>query len=128
MATRKYTDLDLAFLANPVTGDVSKNVGDRAVTRSILNLIQTNHYERKFHPGIGSNMIKLLFEQPTALTANALQNEITNVITNYEPRATIRYLSVTATPDLDGYYVRLDVFIDNQVDPVTITTFLERIT
>lgn len=127
MQNRIYTDLDLNFVANPITGDVSKNVGTQAIIGSVRNLLLTNHYERPFHPDIGANITKLLFENITSLTANALQREITNTIGNYEPRVTITSLTVTTNPDQNGYDVEMDFYINNSASPVSIALFLERI-
>ena len=61
-ANRIYKDLDLDFGRNPVTNDVNKLTDVEAVKRSVRNLINTNHYERPFHPEIGSGIRGLLFE------------------------------------------------------------------
>lgn len=127
MQNRKYIDLDLNFVANPITGDISKNIETQAVIGSVRNLLLTNHYERPFHPDIGANITKLLFENATSLTANALQKEIKNVITNYEPRVTITNLIVTMSLDQNGFDVEMDFFINNNSSPVSIALFLERI-
>ncbi len=127
MANRQYTDLDINMVANPITGDISKNVGTQAVIGSIRNLLLTNHYERPFHPDIGANITKLLFQNLTSLTANALQKEIRNTIQNYEPRVTISALTVTANPDSNGFDVEMDFFINNNASPISIALFLERI-
>lgn len=55
-STRQYSDFDIAFKAHPVTGDLCRKVGVNSVVQSIINLIQTNHYERPFHPEIGGNV------------------------------------------------------------------------
>ena len=56
-----YKDLDLDFTRNVVTNDVVKIEDVNAVKRSVKNLIQTNHYERPFHPEIGCGIRELLF-------------------------------------------------------------------
>ena len=73
---RIYKDLNLDFLRNPTTSDITKleDVED-AVKRSVKNLIQTNHYERPFHPEIGSDVRALLFENMTPLTALNLKEK-----------------------------------------------------
>ena len=48
-----YSDLDLDFMINPVTGDINKKKGTDAIKRSIRNLIFTNYYERPFKSKIG---------------------------------------------------------------------------
>lgn len=124
---RTYIDLDLNFIPNPITGDISKNVGDKAVIGSVTNILQTNHYERPFHPEKGANITKLLFEPLGALSANALKKEIENTIKNEETRVTIYYISVTVNTEENGYNIVLEFFIDNNPAPVAITTFLEKL-
>ena len=55
-ANRIYKDLDLNFGRNVVTGDVNKLTDVEAVKRSVRNLINTSHFERPFHPEIGSDV------------------------------------------------------------------------
>ena len=44
---RIYSDLDLDFMRNHTTSDLTK-LEDVECKRSVKNLIQTNHYERLF--------------------------------------------------------------------------------
>lgn len=125
--TRTFVDLDLNFQANPITGDVSKNVGNLAVINALRYLLQTNHYETPFMPSVGANITKLLFENADELTAQALQKEITNTITNYEKRVSISSISVIADYALNGFQVELTIFILNSLNPVTVNLFLKRI-
>ena len=75
-ANRIYKDLDLNFGRNPITNDVNKLTDVEAVKRSVRNLINTNHYERPFHPEIGSGLRGMLFEPMSPLTANGLQRKV----------------------------------------------------
>jgi phage baseplate assembly protein W len=125
--TPDYSDLDLDFIAHPMTKDVVVKTGADAIKRSVRNLVLTNFYEKPFRPGIGSNAVKLLFDNITPLVANFLENAITEVIKNYEPR--VEVLRVTVVPDYDnnGYTARLDFVILNRNEPLTTTIFLERV-
>lgn len=124
---RIYVDLDLNFIANPITGDISKNVGNQAVIGAVQNLLLTNHHERPFNPDIGANITKLLFENLTTLTSAALTKEITNTIQNFEPRVTLTSVTVTANYDQNGFDVLLTFFINNNSNPISVSMFLERI-
>jgi phage baseplate assembly protein W len=90
-------------------------------------LILTNHYERPFNPNIGSNVRKLLFENVDIITATALEREISQTIENYEPRVRLSKVYVNADFDNNGFKVRMDFFVVNKTDPITINFFLERI-
>ncbi len=128
MATRNhiYSDLDLTFLRQPGTGDVSMKYDEQAVIRSVRNLISTNRYERLFQPEIGSTLNQLLFEPVSPLTANLIEDEIVRMIKNYEPRATISQVIVSAKPDDNAFNVSLYVLIGNQTTPTAINLILTR--
>ena len=121
-----YSDLDLRFLAQPSTGDVSMRYDEQAVIRSIRNLLSTNLYERLFQPTLGSTIGQLLFEPVSPLTASQIEDEVARMITNYEPRATIDQILVSARPDSNAFNVYLSVYIGNQTQPTAINIILTR--
>ena len=125
--SRTFRDIDLDFNRNTVTNDVNKLSNEEAIKRSVRNLIQTNHFERPFHPEIGSNVRALLFEPVTPLTALNLQRKIEEVIINFEPR--VRLAQIVARPDIDNnrYAVSISFYIIGSPLPVTVETFLERL-
>ncbi len=126
-STRIYKDLDLDFGRNTVTNDVNKLTDVEAVKRSVRNLINTNHFERPFHPEIGGNVRALLFENMTPLTALNLQRKIEEVLNNFEPRAKIT--QILADPDIDrnGYRLEIRFYVIGIQNPITVETFLERL-
>jgi phage baseplate assembly protein W len=123
----RYTDLDLTFTKHPVSKDIVLSVDDKAVIRSVRNLILTNHYERPFHPEIGSNVRKMLFEPISPLTANYLQREIEDTIKNFEPRVRIQQVVVQTAPDSNAYSAIISFFINNNTAPTTINFVLQRL-
>ena len=125
---RQYTDLDLFFGKKTTSKDISKVTDIQAVKRSIRNLVLTNHYEKPFHPEIGSGVRGILFEPMTPLTAHILTRKIEDVITNFEPRA--RLISVKAIPNLDRneYECTVQFYVVNApTELVDLTVFLERL-
>ena len=125
---RQYTDLDLFFGRKSVSKDINKVTDVQAVKRSIRNLVLTNHYEKPFHPEIGSGVRGILFEPMTPLTAHILTRKIEDVIVNFEPRA--RLISVRALPNLDRneYECTIEFFVVNApTELVDLTVFLERL-
>jgi phage baseplate assembly protein W len=124
---RDFKDLDLNFNIHPVRKDISKSIGPMAVVNSIKNLILTNYYERPFQPDIGSNVRRLLFENLDNITASTIKDEIERTIVNYEPRATVKTINVTADYDNNGFKVYMEFFIVNQTAPIIINFLLERI-
>ncbi len=126
-ATRIYKDLDLDFGRNVVTNDINKLTDVEAVKRSVRNLINTNHFERPFHPELGGNVRAMLFEPMTPLTALNLQRKIEEVLTNFEPRAKIT--QIIADPDIDrnAYKLTIKFYVIGITNPITVETFLERL-
>jgi phage baseplate assembly protein W len=125
--TRQYRDLDLNFTIHPLRKDVNKNLDEVAIVNSIKNIVSTNHYEKPFQPDFGSNVRRMLFESLDNITASALEREIQQSITNYEPR--VKLLSVKVIPDFEnnGFNVEMQFYILNKSEPVTITFLLERL-
>lgn len=125
-----YKDLDLDFLNKNMDGEYFVNItksGEDAIKRSVRNLIFTNYYERPFRSYLGSGVRQMLFENTTPLTANLLETAIRDVINNFEKR--VRLLAVTVSADLDrnGFNVQLQYVINNNLQPVVTSIFLERI-
>jgi len=125
---RQYSDLDLFFSAKSVSKDISKVTDIQAVKRSIRNLVLTNHYEKPFHPEIGSGVRDILFEPMTPITANILARKIQDVVENFEPRA--KLIGVRAQPNLDRneYEVTIEFYVVNTpTELVDLTVMLERL-
>lgn len=123
---RVFSDLDLNFIANPATGDVSKKYDESAIKQSIKNLIMTNHYEKPFHPEIGSQVLSLLFEPFSPLLQAMLEQAITNTINNFEPRVRLQQVNVFLNPDNVSVYVTIEYKIVNTEKPITVDFTLQR--
>lgn len=125
--TRDYSDLDLNFIAHPVRKDINKNNGASAVIGSVKNLLLTGHYEKPFHPEIGSNIRKMLFEPMDAIVATNLETEIIQTLANFEPRVRVSNIVVKPDYDKNGFLVDLQFFILNRTEPLTLKFFLSRV-
>ena len=124
---RIFRDLDLNFTIHPVKLDVNTYKDEFAIINSVKNLILTNYYERLFQPEIGSGLRGLLFEPIDSLVAASIEREIVEAINNFEPRARVSSVAAVPSPDENRYNVRLEFFIINDPNPITINFFLERI-
>jgi phage baseplate assembly protein W len=122
-----YSDLDLDFQINPITGDINKKKGNDAVKRSLRNLIFTNYYERPFKSSIGSKVPRLLFDNVDMMTATYIEDAIIELINNFEPRVTLRDVKVFADIDNHGFNIEIQYVILNTETPATFNLFLERI-
>ena len=123
---RQFKDLDLNFAIHPLKKDVNKHLDQMAVINAVKNLVLTSHYEKPFNPDYGSNVRKLLFETLDIITASAIEREIQQTIESFEPR--VRVISLAVIPDTEnnGFTVRMQFYIVNQTNPVSISFLLER--
>jgi len=126
-SSKIYKDLNLAFEQNTATKDIQKIKDVEAVKRSVRNLINTNHYEKPFHPEIGSNLRAMLFELMSPQMNHLISKQIENLINNYEPRCNL--VQVFAQPRLErnGYSVQISFRVQNHPDEVIVESFLERL-
>ena len=126
-SVRTYVDLDLDFTRHPVTNDVVKIEDVEAVKRSVRNLINTNFYERPFHPELGCGVRDLLFENYTPLTGIFIKRKIQEVLINFEPRARLSSINVNEQMDRNAIDVTVNFYVLNLPNTVSVTTTLQRI-
>lgn len=124
--TRTFSDLDLNFIANPATGDITSKNDANAIKQSIKNLVLTRNFERPFHPEIGSQVYNLLFDQFSPMTQSMMEQAIRNTITNFEPRVNLRKVSVALNNDNQTAYVTVMFTILNTAQPITVDLTLKR--
>ena len=126
-SSRKFRDFDLDFERNIVTNDVKVVEDVVAIKRSVRNLVQTNFYERPFHPELGCGVRELLFENFTPLTAVFIKRKIEEVLINYEPRINLTNVAVDDDQDRNRLVVDIYFRIIGIEGPQVVSTFLQRI-
>ena len=126
-SSKIFKDLNLDFQQNSATKDIQKITDAESVKRSVRNLINTNHYEKPFHPEIGSNLRGMLFELMSPQMNHLITKQIENLINNYEPRC--RLVQVHTQPEFErnGYNVQISFYVQNYPNPVVVESFLERL-
>ena len=82
----EYTDLDILFSANPISGDITTKKDSDAVKRSVKNILLTNHYERPFKPSFGANLRAQLFELDGIGARKRIIKDIIETLSVLEPR------------------------------------------
>ena len=125
-SVRRYADLDLFFGLNNKNKDINILSDVQAVKRSVRNLLLTNHYDRPFHPEIGSNIQALLFENFGPITGNQLSRQIEEMIANFEPRARVESVECFPLPDTNTYDIRIYFYVENMpAELIEFQTLLE---
>jgi phage baseplate assembly protein W len=125
--TRTFSDLNLLFSINPATRDVTRRVNEEAIKASVRNLIQTNNFERPFHPEIGCQLFSLLFENITPVTYQVIKKTVFDVIEKFEPRVTVIDVKIQETPDNNAIELDLIFKINNSERPITLKTLIKRV-
>ena len=126
-SSRIYKDLNLGFQKNTATKDIQKLTDVEAVKRSVRNLINTNHYEKPFHPEIGSNLRAMLFENITPQITHVISKQIDLLIRNYEPRCRLVQVNTQSMFERNGYACQISFYVVNYPEPVEVESFLERL-
>ena len=126
-SSRVFKDLNLDFQQNTATKDIQKITDVEAVKRSVKNLLNTNHYEKPFHPEIGSNLRAMLFELMTPQMNHLITKQIENLINDYEPRCNLVEVFTQPRFDRNGYSVEISFMVNNHQEPIIVESFLERL-
>ena len=97
--SRAFKDISLSFSPHPVTRDLPVLTNERAIIRSVRNLVETIPSERFFNSLIGTSIRDSLFENFDRSTVMIIEDEVRQVVANYEPRVTNVGVKVSANPD-----------------------------
>ena len=108
--SRAFKDISFAFDPHPVTKDLPVLTNERAIIRSVRNLVETIPTERFFQPLLGTDVRDSLFEFVDFGTARVIEDQIKNTIRFYEDRVENLKVQVEPRPDNNSYNV--NVFFD----------------
>lgn len=122
--SRAFKDISLSFDPHPVTKDLPILKNERAIIRSIRNLVETIPSERFFNPNLGSNVRSSLFDFVDFATASTIEDQIKITIKNYEPRVTNLRVDVNPSPDTNEFEVTVSFEIIGQDFPPQQFTFI----
>ena len=122
--SRAFKDISLSFEPHPVTKDLPVLVNERAIARSVRNLVETIPTERFFNSLLGSDVRRSLFEFVDYGTASVIEDQIQTTIRNFEPRVTNTRVQVDPRPDENNFEVTVIFDIIGQDFPTQQFTFL----
>ena len=97
--SRAFKDISLSFSPHPVTKDLPVLVNERAVIRSVRNLVETIPTERFFNSLIGTDIRDTLFSNFDRMNVMMIGDQIREVLGNFEPRVSNVGATVKARPD-----------------------------
>ena len=122
--SRSFKDISFSFDPHPVTKDLPVLVNERAIARSVRNLVETIPTERFFNPLLGSDVRRSLFEFVDYGTASVIEDQIKTTITNFESRVNNVQVEVEPRPDDNSFEVTVIFNIIGQDFPTQQFTFL----
>jgi len=105
--SRAFKDISLSFSPHPVTKDLPVLLNERAIARSVRNLVETIPTERFFDPLLGTDIRDSLFENYSRTTVTVIQDQVRETIANYEPRVNNVEIEVNARPDRNTMEVKV---------------------
>jgi len=122
--SRKFKDVSLSFVRNPVTNDILSINDDDAVKKSVINLVRTRLGERFFNPLLGSNVENSMFELQTPEMAYSLELNIKTLLKNFEKRISLSSVLVTYPEDSNEINVRISYTIIGIPSPTQTVDFI----
>jgi len=105
--SRAFKDISLSFSPHPVTKDLPVLLNERAIARSVRNLVETMPTERFFNPLIGTDIRESLFENFSKSTVYIIEDQIKETITNFEPRVSNLVVEVDGRPELNEMEIKV---------------------
>ena len=122
--SRAFKDISLSFSPHPVTKDLPVIINERAVVRSVRNLVETIPTERFFNTLLGTDIRGSLFENFSRTTVNVIEDQIRDSVRNFEPRVRNIGIEVTSFPDDNTFEVKVLFDIKGLDVPTQSFTFL----
>ena len=105
--SRAFKDISLSFNPHPVTKDLPILSNERAIVRSVRNLVETIPTERFFNSLIGTDIRDSLFDNFSSVTVTIIEDQIRTTIRNFEPRVSNVGVEVDGFPDSNAVNVRV---------------------
>tara|TARA_B100001248_G_scaffold28482_1_gene18600 strand:- start:924 stop:1325 length:402 start_codon:yes stop_codon:yes gene_type:complete len=105
--SRAFKDISLSFSPHPVTKDLPVLTNERAITRSVRNLVETIPSERFFNSLLGTDIRDSLFGNFSQATVTIIEDQIRQTVNNFEPRVENLGVEVDGRPDFNELEVKV---------------------
>ena len=122
--SRAFKDISFAFDPHPVTKDLPVLTNERAIVRSVRNLVETIPTERFFNSLVGTDIRKSLFGFVDFATATVIEDQIRNTIEYFEDRVENLRIDVDPRPDQNAFDVTVYFDIVGQDFPPQAFSFI----
>jgi len=105
--SRSFKDISLSFARHPVTNDVIALKNEDAIKKSVINLVRTRLGERFFNDLLGTSVENSMFELQNSGISSFLQEEITSLLNNFEPRIKLRTVFIDEPADTNELNINI---------------------
>ena len=122
--SRAFKDISLSFSPHPVTKDLPVLLNERAIVRSVRNLVETIPTDRFFNSLLGTDIRDSLFDNFSVTTVTVREDQVRETIRNFEPRVGEIGVEVEARPDQNELEVKVLFDIIGLEVPTQSFTFL----
>ena len=122
--SRRFKDISLSFSPHPVTKDLPVLLDERAVVRSVRNLVELIPTERFFDSTLGTDIRASLFENFNATTVTIIEDQVRSTIRKYEPRVDDIGVEVDGLPDRNALEIKVIFTINGLEIPRQEFTFI----
>ena len=122
--SKAFKDISLTFVPHPVTKDLPVLINERAIVRSVRNLVETIPTERFFNSLLGTDIRGSLFENFSRNTAIIIEDQIRETINNFEPRVDNVRVEIASSPDTNTLDVKVLFDIIGLEQPTQSFTFI----
>ena len=103
--SRSFKDISLSFEPHPVTKDLPVLKNERAIIRSVRNIVETIPTEKFFNSTFGSDVYRSLFDFVDFGTASIIQDQIKTALNNFEKRINNIKVEVEPRPDDNDFEI-----------------------
>ena len=122
--SRSFKDISFAFEPHPVTKDLPVLKNERAIVRSVRNLVETIPTERFFNSELGTQIRASLFDNFTPTLPMVIEDQINETVMRYEPRVANLRVELDPYPDMNAFNVNVVFDIVGLQAPTQSFTFL----
>ena len=121
-----YSDFKKDLEISPLSQDLTVFKDEDSIKESIRNLFLTDRGERLMQPNIGGNIRAILFENITPGNLTLIEDQVRTTLDLHEPMAEIIDVSVSAIDEQNVVRIRIQFYILNNQQPISVDVFLER--
>tara|TARA_B100001094_G_scaffold78524_2_gene74854 strand:- start:6167 stop:6568 length:402 start_codon:yes stop_codon:yes gene_type:complete len=105
--SQSFKDISFSFTPHPVTKDLPILKNERAIVRSVRNLVETIPTERFFNSNLGTDIRGSLFENFYPGMMRVIEDQIRETVYEYEPRVDNLNVQMDDYMDANGYNVTI---------------------